>query len=137
MSAYNLKMIEVPEGLLRRVINRLNRERKLLTVKRRLAVFGVITLVSAGAFIPVWRLIESDFSNSGFWQFFSLLFSDWQAMTTYWQSFSLSLLEALPAMSLIAGLALLLVFLESLKFLVKNLKNFLDLKHLSLKYGQK
>jgi hypothetical protein len=130
----NLPLIDAPAGLLERIVNRLYKEQNLLAVKQRLAVFGVAALISAVVLVPIVNLVRADFYHSGFWQFSSLLFSDWQVISAYWQSFGLALLEALPVMSLVILLAALLVFLESLKFLAKNLKTFLTLKHL---YGQR
>lgn len=79
-------------------------------------VFSVIALIS------VSNSLISDFASSGFAQFFSLLFSDFSAISLYWQSFVLALLQTLPAVSLACFLALLLVFLQSLKSLVANVK---------------
>jgi hypothetical protein len=43
-------------------------------------------------------------------------------VAVYWQSFIMSLLETLPAMSLAIFLAVIFVFLTSLRFLVRDIK---------------
>jgi ABC-type spermidine/putrescine transport system permease subunit I len=116
--------IEAPEGLLDKILARIHGEKRLLGVKRRLAVFSIGAAGSAAAFIPVFKMAQLEISNSGFLQFFSLLFSDFGAVAVYWHSFTLSLLETLPAMSLAVFLAITLLFLESLKFLAKDIKSF-------------
>ena len=110
-----------PEGLYEKVILRLKKEQRLFAIKR-LAVFGLTTIGSAIAFIPAFLAVQTNFAESGFMQFFSLLFSDFEIVIIYWQNFTFSLLEALPVMSLIALLGTILIFLESLKFLTRDIK---------------
>ena len=48
----------------------------------------------------------------GFINFFSLMFSDFSSVVTYWQSFAMILLETLPALSLALFLAVFIYCLE-------------------------
>ncbi len=113
---------EPPEGLFEQVMNHIQKEQGLLRLKRQAAIFALSTTCSAIAFIPAWRIVWAGFAESGFIQFFSLLFSDFEIVVTYWQNFALSLLETLPVMSLIILFVIILVFLESLKLLIKDIK---------------
>ena len=117
--------IELPEGIFGRIMARLRAEQRLLTIKRRMAIFSIGLIGSGVAFIPVFKMAQVEISNSGFLQFFSLLFSDFGTVAAYWQSFVLSLLETFPAVSAAALLSVILVFLGSLKFLVRNIKPIL------------
>ena len=114
--------IELPEGIFDRIMARLKAEQRLLTVKRRLVIFSVGALGSMAAFIPAFKMAQLEISNSGFLQFFSLLFSDFGTVAAYWQSFTILLLESLPAMSLAVFLAVIFVFFESLRFLSRDIK---------------
>ena len=115
-----------PSGdLLAKIIARIGEERKAARIKWRLVLFSAVTVCSAVAFVPLFQMLRTGFIESGFLQFFSLLFSDFEIVAAYWQNFSLSLLETLPVFSLMVFLAVVLVFLESLKLLIKNLKIFL------------
>jgi hypothetical protein len=50
------------------------------------------------------------------------MFSDFSSVAAYWQSFAMILLETLPAISLALFLAIILVFLQSIKSLTKDIK---------------
>ncbi|OGZ93266.1 MAG: hypothetical protein A2528_00535 [Candidatus Staskawiczbacteria bacterium RIFOXYD2_FULL_37_9] len=65
-------------------------------------------------------MLLADFIQSGFINFFSLIFSDFTVVRTYWQSFAMILLETLPALSLVLFLGVLLILLQSIKSLTKN-----------------
>jgi ABC-type phosphate/phosphonate transport system permease subunit len=114
--------VELPEGIFDRIMARINTERRILTFKRRLAIFSIGFIGSGIAFIPAFKMVEAGFIESGFLQFFSLLFSDFRTVAAYWQSFIMSLLETLPAISLAIFLAVIFVFLASLRFLVRDIK---------------
>ena len=88
----------------------------------RLALFGFVAVGSLFAFIPVIHYAGGEFSRSGFMDYFTLLFSDGGSVLLYWKEFSLSLVESLPVLSLAAVFATLLVFLESLQLLAKNIR---------------
>lgn len=117
--------LETPEpaaGLFDKIIQRIRREQRLLVIKRRLVLFSVGTLGSVVAFIPVFRLVQSGLAESGFMEFFSLIFSDLGLVTAHWQNFVLALLESLPVMSVVMFLAVIFIFIESLKFLTRDIK---------------
>ncbi len=114
-------ILEPPPYLLEKILKRIEKERRILVLKHT-AIFSVIFLVSIIAFIPASKILWQDFKNSGFIYFFSLIFSDFSIVIIYWRSLALQLLETLPAMSLALFLAVVLIFLQSLKSLIKNIK---------------
>jgi len=113
--------MQPPRGLLEKILKRIHREERLL-VFRRIIIFSTILIGSLLGFVPSIKILLSDFNQSGFLNFSSLIFSDFSLMTKYWQSFAMILLETLPAVSLALFLAVLLIFLGSVKFLIKNIK---------------
>jgi len=117
--------IPVAEGdlgrLLEKILKRIHREERLL-VLRRIIIFSATLIISLLAFVPSLKMLLSDFSQSGFFNFSSLIFSDFSSVAIYWQSFAMILLETLPAVSLALFLAILLIFLESAKSLTKNIE---------------
>ncbi len=115
-------IFEPPEGLFEKIMFRIREEQRLLILKKRLAFFSIGMMVSVVSFIPLFNLVQTELSKSGFLQFFSLLFSDFQVVAAYWQNFIMSLLEAIPAMSLALFLIAVFIFLQSLKFWIKNIK---------------
>ena len=112
---------EPPKELLGKIMQRIHREQRIAAIAK-LVVFSVMLAGSLIVFLPVYRAMISEFTKSGFTQFFSLLFSDSSAMLAYWQSFVSALLETLPVLSIAAFLGILLVFLQSLKSVTQNIK---------------
>jgi hypothetical protein len=118
----NLRAPEPPDGLLEQIMLRLRKERRSFIIRRRIVIFSLGLIGSMAAFMPVWRLVQTELAASGFMRYFSLLFSDTSTVAAYWQSFVYALLESLPAFSLAVFLFVVFVFLESLKVLVQNMK---------------
>jgi hypothetical protein len=125
MPQFKFKQVELPDELYNKVLQRLNRERELLTIKRRLVIFSVSLAISLVAFFPVINLVRTGFAESGFLQFFKLIFSDFEVIKMYWQNFVLILLESLPISGIIMLLITLLIFIESLNILARDLRVFL------------
>ena len=122
--------IEPPKGLLEKILKRIHKEERLLAF-RRIIIFSLMLAGSLLGFFPSLKMLLSDFNSSGFISFFSLIFSDFSSVTTYWQSFTMILLETLPAVSLVLFLAVVLIFLQSIKSLTKNVyeyKQYFELK---------
>lgn len=118
----NYRLAEAPDGLLEKVLGQLQKEQKIMALKRRRIIFSFGAVISALSLIPAYLTLQASLAESGFFQFFSLIFSDSEIVLAYWQNFILSLLETLPITNLIIFLALTALFLESLKLLAKNTK---------------
>jgi hypothetical protein len=109
-----------PELFLK-IINRIHKEQRILAF-RKITGFSLVLLISMIAFVPAIKFLISEIENSGFIQFASLAFSDFEIVKIYWQNFALTILETLPALSLALCLAILLTLLQSIKSLSKNIK---------------
>lgn len=116
---------KMPKDLFEKVMRRIREEHRLLHLKRRLFFLSILFVGSIMALVPAFRMTWAGFAESGFSEFFSLLFSDADLIMVYWKNFALSLLETLPVTNLIVFLAVVLLCLESLKLLVKNAKNII------------
>ncbi len=127
----HLESLEPPEGLFNRVMNRIKKEKQILILKRRLMVFSVGLAASVAIFIPVFKWAQADLYESGFLQFFSLVFSDFGIVVAYWQNFAMSLLETVPAVSLAILFATVFIFLELLKFWARDMKLIFTSKQLT------
>lgn len=112
---------EPPERLLGIILQRLQKEQRLSIIKRAVLFFFVF-IGSAVAIFPAFQITRAGLVESGFVQFFSLFFSDFKIVMTDWQNFIFALLESLPAISLAMFFAIILIFLESFKALLKNAK---------------
>jgi len=77
--------------------------------------------VSAVGLIPAFEMLLNNLAQSGFSEYFSLIFSDGGSMLTYWKELSFSLAESLPVMSIILTLSTLFVCFLSLRYLIKQI----------------
>ncbi|MFH1111945.1 MAG: hypothetical protein V1712_02645 [Patescibacteria group bacterium] len=111
-----------PKNLFNLIIKRVVLEKQRAGARIRLAIFSVTTVISLAALIMTYQIVSSNLYQSGFIESFSLIFSDWQYLSNYWQNFVMFLLESLPATSFIMLLASLLLFINSVKVLIKNIK---------------
>lgn len=116
--------IEPPSGLLPKIMKRIRREERILLIKRT-SVFSAMLIGSVIAFFPVSQMLVSDFSQSGFFSFLSLVFSDFSVVSSYWQTFIMALLQTLPALSLALFLAILVTFLQSARSLTRDVKRII------------
>jgi len=117
----NSFLIEPPTGLFEKIIKRIHKEERIL-ILRRVIIFSTTLIISLIGLFPSFNLLLSDFNNSGFLKFLSLLFSDFSVVATYWQSFTMILLETLPAVSLALFLTVILTLLQSVKSLTRDVK---------------
>ena len=72
----HIQPLEPPVGLFERIMNRIQIERKLITVKRRVFLFSAGLFLTILAFIPAIKMAWSGLTESGFLNFFSLIFSN-------------------------------------------------------------
>ena len=121
MYIMNSFLIEPPTGLFEKIIKRIHKEERIL-ILRRVIIFSTTLIISLIGLFPSFNLLLSDFNNSGFLKFLSLLFSDFSVVATYWQSFTMILLETLPAVSLALFLTVILTLLQSVKSLTRDVK---------------
>lgn len=98
----------------------------IITQDRRIArlklwSLGFVLFASSMGLIPAFQILSSDLIHSGFYEYFSLIFSDGGAMLSYWKELSFSLAESLPTMSIVFTLSMLFICFLSLKYLIKQI----------------
>lgn len=118
----NLELFEPKNELYENILENIEIKQKVILSRRRFFIFATLFLLSLISLIPAIKMLVNDFTNSGFIQFFSLIFSDSQIILNYWQSFVLTLLESLPIISTVIFLGILFVMLESIRFISKDIK---------------
>ena len=88
----------------------------------KLWIFSLVGFISFAGFIPALNLLLNDLRQSGFYEYFSLIFSNGSVLF-FWKELVLSIAESLPTASIILTLSLVFVFVLSLKYLIKQLNN--------------
>ena len=114
-----LHPVEPPSRLLAHIQEQVAVEERRMA-RRRVFLLGGTALVSLVALVPATQYVAKELYRTGFYEYLSLLFSDSASLPTYWQEFLLSLAESLPLVASIAFLAVLLTFLGSAKFAIRN-----------------
>jgi len=99
----------------------LSRERRIIRIK--LYVFSSTLFLSLLGFIPVFKALFAEFTQSGFYEYFSLVFSSGNNLVSYWKELVLSLVESLPVLNIILSLSLIFIFLWSLRYVLKQIIN--------------
>ena len=122
--------IHPPPDLFEKIMRRIEQERKIILLKRKLAFYFVSFSGSLAALFPAFNAARAGFAESGFGSYFSLLFSDTGTVLTYSQNFGLSLLESLPIISLSFLCVALIWLFASLRFIETLMKNFFTSQHL-------
>ena len=90
--------------------------------KTRIIISRTVGGLSFIALFPVFINIINQLHSSGFWNYFSLIFTDTSIVATYWREFSLSLVDSLPIFQLSLILLLILSLSISLRSALKNFK---------------
>ena len=94
----------------------------------KLWLFSVIGVFSLMGLVPVLKILSSDLTQSGFYEYFSLAFSSSGSIIAYWRDFVSLLAESLPIVSIISSLTLIFIFFLSLKYAMKQIiKNQMSL----------
>ncbi len=91
----SLRTPEPPADLTEKILARIaRRERRILGIKIALSacVFGISTGISVAGYFD----LMANLSQSGFFQIFSLAFSDFSAITANFPDFALSIAESFP-----------------------------------------
>jgi hypothetical protein len=87
----------------------------------KLSVYAVVTLISFGGLVPAFKTLAADFTQSGFYEYFSLIFSSSGSIFYYWKELVFSLAESLPVMSIVLTLSLVFICFFSLRHFMKQI----------------
>ena len=77
------------------------------------AFLSTVSLLSLWGIFQTGISLWKSFSQSGFYDYLSLVMSDGATLTTYWKEFALSLVESLPLIGLITLFAIIAMFIWS------------------------
>lgn len=124
------KLIEPPEDLFGKVMERIQEERKIAEMKRRLVYVSAFFLFSIFACVPMWNFFKAEATQSGFLQYIGLVFYDFRVIAAYWQDLGLTILETIPAVSIAGMLAVFFAMLISLRFIIRYVQALAKLTHL-------
>jgi hypothetical protein len=110
-----------PESDLEQVVWSTIIARDKRTTRFKLWTYGFVGLASFAGLIPAFKILFTDLAHSGFYEYFSLIFSDTGSILSYWKELIFSLTESLPVVSIIFTLSLLFICFLSLRYLMKQI----------------
>lgn len=87
----------------------------------KLWAFALVGFISFVGLVPALKTLSGDLAQSGFYEYFSLIFSDGGSVLSYWKELVFSLAESLPTVSIILTLSLLFICFLSLRYLMKQI----------------
>ncbi len=99
-----------------RVVEQEKRRRKI-----KLYVFSFVGLFSFTGFVPVFVALINNLTKSGFFDYWSVVFSNNGTIISYWKELILSLTDSLPMTNVIYTLILVSIFLLSFSFVIKQI----------------
>lgn len=111
------------DDLLDKIISTIEFKQRRL-VQKKMALYAILTTSLAALLIFAINHTATTINTSGFYQFLSLMLSDFSVVATNWQTFIVSLLETLPATSIITSLTMLFAFLVSTKLLSHTIHQY-------------
>ena len=86
----------------------------------RFFAFTSVGLISLGGLWPAFLALQAEISQSGFYDYFSLIIREKGLVFSFWRELALSLAESLPVMSLALVLSLFFVLFLSVRYLLKT-----------------
>lgn len=89
--------------------------------KLKLFFFSILGTLSVLGFVPLSSRLLSDLARSGFYEYSSLIFSDGGLVIFFWREFVYSLTESIPIVSLTLSVALVFIFVLSLRYAMKQI----------------
>lgn len=113
--------INLPDGLRKKILISIQRE-EIKRARVFIVTALVIGLSSITGMIFAFKYAITALTQSGFYRYASLVFSDFDIVLISWKDFILSLTESILLIGLTIALTTILLLLFSIRILVKNSK---------------
>jgi hypothetical protein len=121
----SLPDLPFPKGLNERIMRQIALlERRVIIVRR--SSFALAAALFIAAFIPSALSLASEFSQSGFLSYASLMISDGDIALSHLSEFVLSLVESLPLATITLVLALIFLFFGALEIISEKTRSAVE-----------
>ena len=114
--------LEPSVGLLRKIVNRIEREEKIAILRKRILMLGGGMAAFLAVFGYFFEATARAAVESGFADYFSLIFSNPSVIFSYWQNLWGTLLESFPVMEVAVLLLATFAILQLLRYMTKEMK---------------
>ena len=112
LRAIEEKEFSIPKDLSSRIVFRIDQKARKTAIIKAFSM-GLISLCSLVASVPLIYNAINAFTQSGFYNYLSIIFSDSDIAITYWREISLTIAESIPVISVVSLLVILAVFIWS------------------------
>lgn len=121
----NLKPINPPEDLFKKIILAIRKEEKLKKRRNFLIRFSFLLTLSIVSLTFSGKLLMNEIKNSGIIYYFSVLIENLNIFFKIWQNFSLAILESLPVTVITIFIANIIIFLFTIRLFLLKIKMLL------------
>jgi len=90
-------------------------------IRLKLWAFSFVGITSLAGLIPTWHTLSNDLTQSGFYEYISLVFSNSTLILSYWKELTFSIAESLPTTSIVLSFSLIFILLLSIKYVMKQI----------------
>lgn len=97
--------------------------RDVFMSKVKLWAYGASAVLSAMCLVFIVRDLSYQFTQSGFYEYVSLAFSDTSSVIVYWREFLSSIADSLPLIDLIPSFILMFVILVSMRNITNQFRS--------------
>lgn len=112
----------VPAGLSTAIMQKIERS-EINRLRIRALIHGALVCAALVLCVPAIKYIGATVAQSGFGEYFSLVFSDSGLIVSHFQDFMLLIADALPVTGGIALVAIALIFVNSLVRMFQNISS--------------
>jgi hypothetical protein len=120
----SLEPIVTPNTFKQVVLNRIEKQKRK-RVKLELFFLSLVQIFSIAGLVYTVSYLAGQVALSGFYQYLSLILSDGQTLTTYWQELSMALAESFPVFGLVALFSIIIFSAWSIPKTIINTKAIL------------
>lgn len=119
---------KTPFGLLDRILARIESEKSLAVMRRKIFMLSAFLLASFPVIAYSWISLQDGISKTGLLRLISLVFTDFSVVASHYQDFIMSIAESLPILAIAGLLGGALLFVESSLALARDIRITYKLK---------
>lgn len=123
-----MEPIKAPGHLLPSILARIE-ELRQRRARLHTLMLGFASIATGAALVPAWNYASQELYTSGFFDYWSLLFSDHSVVFSVWKEFALLLIESLPSIAVLLLFGLGALFIWSLSRTVFNARIIFTNRH--------
>lgn len=122
LNSIDSQEISVPGNLINNIVLVVDQKAKQTVGFKTLGLI-LVSFVSVATSVPIISHIFTSFTQSGFYNYLSIIFSDSDVALVYWKEILISLAESLPVIGIVGLLTVTAIFVWSILKAVSITKN--------------